>query len=308
MPLRLAVIGVGHMGRIHLEKLKSFEGVEVTCIVDLKQSRAKEISERYNTPFFTQCTDHLADIDAAVIASPTETHHDIAKTYLNNGVHVFIEKPITTTPEEAGDLIELARKNNLVLQVGHLERFNPAFEKAFPSIKHPVYIEAARLSPFTGRSTDVDVILDLMIHDIDLLLSLVKDEVKDIRAHGVTLVTSQFDAVSAWIEFAGGCVAHLAASRVSTRRERHLLVCEKERHFFIDLLHGKLTAKVKDSKGEISNIEFTAETLDPVKDELKEFVHSIKDGKAPTVSGRDGLKALVLANQIRQRLGQKTVI
>jgi predicted dehydrogenase len=304
MPLKMAIVGAGHMGRIHLEKLKTIKNVQITGIVDIKKQLAEGVSEKNHIPFFTDYRKILPLLNGVIITTPTETHYKIAKIFLENGTHVFIEKPITSKPAEANKLIEIANKKGLILQVGHLERFNPAYTRAIPFIKKPLFIEARRISMFTGRSTDIDVVLDLMIHDIDLILSLVKENIREVRAQGIPLVTDKLDVVNARIEFTGGCVAHLTASRISTTKERTLTVFEKDRYLIIDLLNGKLTMTKKNKKGKIETTEYAAEKIDSVKLELMEFVDSIRGAKNPSIIGEDGLNALVLANQIKQYIAE----
>ena len=299
MPVSVALIGLGHMGRIHLGKLCSFEGVKVNAVVDVDGALAAEYADKYAVPSFSRYSDALPGVTCAVIATPTESHHAIAKACLERGVHVFLEKPITVLPEEAKELIDMAAAKGLVLQAGHLERLNPAFRQALPLIKRPRLIEARRISPFTGRSTDVDVVLDLMIHDIDLVLSLVREEVTDVCAQGVPFFTDQSDIASARIEFSGGCVANITASRVSTFRERSLTIYEEDRYFSLDLMQGKLASIMRNEGGQADTTEYTSAQMDPVKDELLEFVGAVEGGPTPSVTGTDGLKALELASRIR---------
>ncbi|HOW53841.1 MAG TPA: Gfo/Idh/MocA family oxidoreductase [Syntrophorhabdaceae bacterium] len=305
MPINIALIGLGHMGRIHLGKLCAFDDVAVPGIVDIDEKLAVEHSQKYSVPSFSDYKDILGASSGAIIATPTQSHFAIAKACLEAGVHVFIEKPITASLEEAQQLVDLAAARGLVLQVGHLERLNPVFTHASPLIRKPLLIEARRISPFTGRSTDVDVVLDLMIHDLDLVISLVGEEIKDISAQGTPLVSDMLDIVSARIEFAGGCVANLTASRVSTFRERSLTVYERDRYFAMDLMQGKLTSITRDESSLMSTSEFTAESMDAVKDELLQFIGAIRGQGAPSVKGIDGLKALDAANRIRGFIADK---
>lgn len=305
MPLRIAVVGAGHMGRIHLEKLKIFEGIQIPGVVDIEEKLLKDVSRKYQIPSYKDYRKLLDSLDGVIIATPTETHYKIARDFLEHNTHVFIEKPITSQPEEANELIEIAHERGLVLEVGHLERFNPAFAKAFSSIKKPVFIEAYRASGFTGRSTDVDVVLDLMIHDIDLTLSFVRGEAREVKAQGISLVTDKLDMVNARIEFIDGCVASLTASRMSAKKERTFKVFEKDRYFYIDLLNGSLVSTIRNKSGKIETTEYTTEKVDSVKSELIEFIHSIKGEQNPTVRGEDGLRALTLANQIKQYIADR---
>jgi len=299
MPVNVALIGLGHMGRIHLGKLCSFEDVRVCGVVDVDDALAGEYAEKYTVPSFSRYSDILPDAACAVIATPTQSHYAIAKACLERGVHVFLEKPITVLPEEARDLVDMAAARGLVLQVGHLERLNPALRQALPLVRRPRFIEARRISPFTGRSTDVDVVLDLMIHDIDLVLSLVGEEVADVRAQGVPFFTSLTDFASARIDFVGGCVANITASRISTFRERSLSIYEEDRYLSVDLMQGKLTSIIRKEGEGSDTTEYTAAQMDPVRDELLEFVRAVGGNSAPSVSGTDGLRALELASRVQ---------
>jgi len=302
MPLRVAVVGAGHMGRIHLQKLAALKEVEVVGVADTDKKVAAEVSGNYGVSFFADYRDIPEDLDGVVIASPTETHFDIARAFLKKGANVFIEKPIATTAEQATEIIRLARERNLALQVGHLERFNPAYRSILSHIKSPVFIETRRTSNFTGRSTDIDVVLDLMIHDIDLVLSVAGKEAKNIHSQGISFVADKYDMVNTTVEFTNGCTASLFASRISTKKERSMSIFEKDRHIFVDLLTGKSTCNIKNRDGVIETLEYVSESMDSVMDELSEFICSIKGEKTPSVRGEDGLKALLLANRIKERI------
>jgi predicted dehydrogenase len=305
MPLKVAIVGAGHMGRIHLGKLHAFEGVRVTGIADIDRAASIALSEKYHVPYFADYRDVADNLHGVVIATPTDTHYSIARSFMEKGVHVFIEKPVTISTGQAKRLVSLAARKGLALRVGHLERFNPAFRKARQLIQAPLAIEACRISPFTGRSTDVDVVLDVMIHDLDLVLSLIREDVKEIRTNGVAVVTDKIDAAHARIEFTNGAVANIFASRVAARRERTLTVFEKGRSFSIDFMQGKLTATTKKHNGEMRTEEFTADHMDPVRDELMEFIRAMKGKARQGATGEDGLRALILANKIRQHIAKK---
>jgi predicted dehydrogenase len=301
MPLKIGVIGIGHMGRIHALKLSGMEDVILQGVADTADECLEGFDRQHKTNCFKDHTE-LFGADAVVIATPTQTHYKIAKDFMDHGIHVFVEKPITQTPDQARELIELAENRGLVFQVGHLERFSPPFVNAGPLITNPMFIEAQRLSPFTGRSTDIDVVFDLMIHDIDLTLSLIRHDVSGIRAQGTPVVTDRIDAASARIEFACGCVATLTASRVSVERERIFRIFQKDRYLSIDLMRGKMLAAVKNGEGSLNVKEFEADRMDPVGDELTEFVQSIKEDRKPRVEGEHGLRALLLANDIKAEI------
>ena len=302
MPLKLCVIGLGHMGRIHAEKLKQMEDVVLVGLVDADRACLEDASRKHSAPCFRSHGEALSAAEAAVIATPTDTHFALARDCLERGIHVFMEKPITSTVGEAGELIELARKKRLVLQVGHLERFSPAFSRAAARLKDPLFIEAQRISPFSGRSTDIDVIFDLMIHDIDLVLSIAGGEISDVRAQGTPVVTDKIDVANARIEFSGGCVASLTASRASKKKERTFKIFQADGYFNLDLLKGKMTAAVKDDTGVVRVEEYQAEEIDPVKDELRDFIQAIRERRRPRVEGEHGLRALIVANQVKESI------
>jgi predicted dehydrogenase len=302
MPLKLALIGAGHMGKIHLQKLLAMEDVQVTAIADADETLTGNISGTNSIPFYSDYTKILDNLNGVVIASSTETHYEIAKFFLENNIHVFIEKPITSDVNDASDLVRFADIKKLKLQIGHLERFNPAYKNAAPFIRNPRFIKACRTSNFTGRSSNIDVVLDLMIHDIDMVLSIVNKDIRNVCAQGISFIGDKLDMVDATIEFMNGCVAGLFASRIATHRERSLSVFENDRNVYIDLLNGRTVCNIKNADGRIETIEYVSENIDSVKDELLEFVSSIKGEKTPSVRGEDGLKALMLANRIKEHI------
>jgi predicted dehydrogenase len=306
MSLSIAVVGAGHMGRIHLEKLAAMEDVKVSGVVDIDREQASALSAKYGVPCFNDYRGVIESSDGVVIATPTEAHFEIGKAFLERGVHIFMEKPVASDAKEARDLIGLAAGRNLIFQVGHLERFNPAFAKAAALIRKPLYIETRRVSPFTGRSTDVTVTFDVMIHDIDLVLSLAGGQVREVKAQGVPFVSDKLDMVSARIEFDNGCVANLMASRVATGRERSIVVFEKERYFSADLMEGRLTIVSTDGKGGMETVDHEALKGDSVRLELVQFVAAIKGETKPSVTGEDGLNALLLADLIDQHIAARS--
>jgi len=304
MPIKMALVGCGHMGKIHLQKLSSFDEIQIVGIVDVDTKRANDLAQPINVPAFNNYKKLLGNVDGVIIATPTETHYQIAKDFLKSGTHILLEKPITSRQDQAQELIDLAQTRQLILQVGFLERFNPAFSKILPIIKKPLLIESRRSSEFTGRSTDIDVVLDLMIHDIDLILSIVREDVCDIRAQGVSFITDKLDMASARIEFSNGCIADLNASRISSKKERTLTVFEANQIFFIDLLNRRVVYSAKEQNKDIDTEEYTVDPIDAVKYEISLFIQSILTGTAPIVRGEDGLRALTLADQVKQRIAE----
>jgi len=304
MPIKMALVGCGHMGKIHLQKLSSFDEIQIVGIVDVDTKRANDLAQPINVPAFNNYKKLLGNVDGVIIATPTETHYQIAKDFLKSRTHILLEKPITSRQDQAQELIDLAQTRQLILQVGFLERFNPAISKILPIIKKPLLIESRRLSEFTGRSTDIDVVLDLMIHDIDLILSIVREDVCDIRAQGVSFITDKLDMASARIEFSNGCIADLNASRISSKKERTLTVFEGNQIFFIDLLNRRVVYSAKEQNKDIDTEEYTVDPIDAVKYEISLFIQSILTGTAPIVRGEDGLRALTLADQVKQRIAE----
>lgn len=304
MPIKMALVGCGHMGKIHLQKLSSFDEIQIVGIVDVDTKRANDLAQPINVPAFNNYKKLLGNVDGVIIATPTETHYQIAKDFLKSRTHILLEKPITSRQDQAQELINLAQTRQLILQVGFLERFNPAISKILPIIKKPLLIESRRLSEFTGRSTDIDVVLDLMIHDIDLILSIVREDVCDIRAQGVSFITDKLDMASARIEFSNGCIADLNASRISSKKERTLTVFEANQIFFIDLLNRRVVYSAKEQNKDIDTEEYTVDPIDAVKYEISLFIQSILTGTAPIVRGEDGLRALTLADQVKQRIAE----
>lgn len=299
MPLKLCLVGAGHMGGIHAQKLAHMKGVTLTCVIDANRAQAEETARGCGVDWSDRYEGTFSDgVEGVVIASTTETHFAIARDFLKKGVHVFVEKPIAATAREAAELIDLAKKGNLVLQVGHLERFSPPFRKALRLVTKPFSIEAHRIGSFTGRSTDIDVIHDLMIHDIDLVLSLARSEIKSISARGTRVFTTKIDVAHARIEFDDGCVANLTASRASGTKERVFKIIEKNRFFSLDLAKGEMSSFERTSDGGRRAVFSRAAHPDPVGDELKAFVKAVRDGSKDIVDGEAGLRALLVANRI----------
>jgi predicted dehydrogenase len=307
MPLKIALVGAGHMGKIHIEKLASLPDSQIVGIVDVDLEKARILAQKYHVPFYGSHDELMDQLDAAVIATPTETHYQIGKDFLEAGIHVLVEKPIASTQEEAKTLIEIAKRKKLVLQVGFLERFNPAFMKSLPMIKKPLFIESHRMSGYTGRSTDIDVVLDLMIHDIDLILSIVQEDVYDIKAQGVSFVMDKLDVASARLEFSNGCIVNLNANRISAKKERTIAIFEKNQSFFVDLMNRKVAITLKKNGGDIEIEDCLVDQFDAVKHELSAFIQSIIERTRAVVNGEDGLKALTIADRIKQYIAESKV-
>lgn len=310
MGLNAAVVGVGYLGRFHAQKYKALETVNLVGVCDASPEQAKKVAEELGVESFSDYKDLLGKVDAVTVAATTSAHYEIAKFFLSNGVHVNVEKPITATAKEAEELCDLAEKNKLKLQVGHVERFNPALVAAQEKLKTPIFIECHRLAPFKPRGVDVSVVLDLMIHDLDVILSLVKSEPKKIHAIGTPVLTPVVDIANARVEFENGCVANLTSSRVSTSAQRKFRVFQQDQYLSIDFGSGEvnLTTKLGDmsSEGELplERESWSLEKGDALFTETEEFIKCIQNDTPPIVSGRDGLKALKLAEDILAAIKQ----
>jgi predicted dehydrogenase len=295
--LKLAVIGAGHMGRFHAEKFSRLPGVEIAAVVDRDAARAT-VSD-YRTV--------IGKVDAAVVAVPTDLHHEVARACLESGVHVLVEKPLAATLAEADDLVDLATKKNVVLQVGHVQRYSSAFRALAARVDRPLYIDAERLAGFKQRGAEVDVILDLMIHDLDLALSLARAEVSAVSACGFRVLTNDIDIASARIEFANGCVADLSSSRVSQAVVRKFRVFQPGLYASADLQGGKLRY-VRQSEGAIQETEETHTGGDALEAQAQAFLEAVQKRNPPAVDGVEGRRVLKLALDIgrlvRERLAR----
>jgi len=306
--LRAAVIGAGYLGRFHAQKYAASEASELVAVVDLRPDVARQVAGECGAQPETDYRSLAGRIDVASVATTTPQHCEIASWLLRAGIHVLVEKPITTTVAEAGELIELAKSTGRVLQVGHLERFNPALLAAEPLLHSPRFIECHRLAPFRERGTDVNVVLDLMIHDIDLLQSVVRSDVVSLDAVGAPVFSGDTDIVNARLRFANGCVANVTASRVSMKTERKMRIFMDEAYLSIDLQQKILTSirKRELAPGEaglpVAIDEQSFEQGDALRAEIDAFLAACRGERAPAVSGEDGRRALQLAIEITERL------
>jgi predicted dehydrogenase len=297
--LRAAVIGVGYLGQFHAEKLAAMKGVELVAVADADAARAGQIAAKHGCEALTDPRALPGRVDLACIAVPTERHHDVALPLLEAGVHALVEKPIARTLEEADALLAAARRGGALLAVGHLERFNPAFRALAAATAKPLFIDCERLSGFKERGIDVDVVLDLMIHDLDLVLSLAKSEIAQLSACGFQVLTDSIDIANVRIEFADGCVANLSASRVSQAPVRKLRVFQADGYASADLQAGRLRVLRRDArKAGIAEDEAAFEDRDALRAEIEGFVAAVRSGRPPPVTGEDGRKALALALEV----------
>jgi predicted dehydrogenase len=303
--LKVAVLGAGHMGRYHAEKFAARADCRLVAIADLERSRAEALAQKLGCPAFSDHRDILKLADAAVIAVPTERHREVAGACLDAGLHVLVEKPIAVDLEQSDALIALARAKKRVLQVGHVERCNAAFRALATRMERPLLIEAERLSGFKRRGADVDVLLDLMIHDLDLCLALARAPVSEVSACGFRVLTQEIDIATAHIEFADGCVANLSASRVSQTPVRKLRVFQPGVYVSADLQAAKLRY-VRQAQGVIEELEESHAGGDALAAQAEAFVRAVRGEPAAGVDGEGGRKALDLALEIgrlvRERL------
>jgi len=308
--IRTAVIGVGYLGRFHAQKYAQLPDCELVAVVDSRAEARDKAAEELRTRSVGDYRDLIGSVDAVSVVTPTPAHFQIARDFLAAGVHVLVEKPVTETAEEARQLIELADAKNLVLQVGHLERFNAAIVAATPHLTAPRFIECHRLAPYRERGTDVNVVLDLMIHDIDIVQTIVGAPIESIDAVGTPVFSEEIDIANARIRFTNGCVANATASRVSLKTERKLRIFEDDAYLSLDLQQKILTLIRKRPPGEVGGAlpvaieEQSLEQGDALKAEIESFLECIRSGAPPIVSGRAGLRALETAMRITEQVHQ----
>jgi len=303
--VKVGVIGVGHLGEYHVQKYLAMPTVELVGVVDTNSDRENEISGRYNVNAYGGHREILDMVDAVSLAVPTEIHFDVARDILSKGIHLLIEKPITYKIEDADCLLELARKNNVVLQVGLVERFNPAIVKMESMLNRPVFLESHRMNVFTSRGIDVDVVLDLMIHDLDIFLHVVPSEVKELHAVGMSVITEKTDIANVRMIFENGMVANLTASRVADKALRKIRVFQPDAYLSVncskrELSVIRLDGEVNDSNDfpQVTSDKMTFPNKDPLADEISAFINAVINGSEPIVSGQDGRNALKTALDI----------
>lgn len=304
MAVRCAVVGVGSLGHHHARILSSLEGVELAAVVDINEERAKEVANKYKTIFLKDYK-LLKNIDAVVVAVPTTKHLEISSYFLEKGVSVLCEKPMASSLKECDEIIEKKEKGNSKLLIGHIEHFNPAVECIIDKVKNPGFIEVHRLGVFTGRSLDVDVIYDLMIHDIEIVMSLVKSEIEEVDAIGVNVLSNFVDIGNARIIFKNGSVANLTSSRISRDKVRKLRIFEKNRYFSVDYGEQSIESyevNIEGDKREIRKVEYNIEKREPLRVELEHFIKVVKGEEKPKVSGEMGRKSVKIATEIVEKI------
>jgi predicted dehydrogenase len=307
--LRAGVIGVGYLGRFHAQKYAALENVDLVGVADVSRGRAEEVATEVGTTAFTDYRELLAQVDLVSIVVPTQYHFPVAKECLAAGCHILLEKPVTQTVAEADELIRMAAERRLVFQVGHLERFNPAILALKGVLKNPLFIESHRLAPFKPRGTDVNVVLDLMIHDIDIILNMVPSTVKVVNSVGVPVLSNEVDIANARLQFENGCVANVTASRASREAMRKIRIFQSDAYISIDYQERKISIFRKGGEGfpipglpNVTMEEKSFEQGDALLAEIRTFVDAVSTGTAPPVTGEDGKRALELALQINQKL------
>ena len=320
--LKVGVVGVGHLGKHHARIFSQIDNCQLIGVYDKVPERAKEIASLYGVRSFDSYEEMLSKVDAIDIAATTTYHFDLAKPALERGCHVFLEKPITSTKEQAEELVKIAEEKKIKIQVGHIERFNPVIMQVISEINNPMFIESHRLAPFTPRGSDVPVVLDLMIHDIDLIMSFIPFEIKEIRASGVGILTPSIDIANARLEFDNGAIANVTASRISMKRERKIRFFQKDAYISVDFQEKKVNLLKKSPKlytilpqilaGDTSfnpedmvdmkEIRATDGGKDALTMELESFVDAIINDKRPIVDGTDGKRALEVALEIMEKI------
>ncbi len=310
-PIDVAVVGVGYLGALHAQKYALHPQARLRALVD-PDPRARAVAERLDVPLYDDLDELPAEVRAVSVAVPTLLHHSVGTRLIRMGKDVLMEKPIASSPSEADELIALAEAGGLVLQVGHLERFNPAIRKLNGLLHSPRFIESHRLAPFNPRGSDVDVVLDLMIHDIDIILNMVASNPVTIQAAGSPVITSNVDIANARIEFENGCVANITASRVSADKLRKMRVFQRDAYFSIDFLRRAATIvrqmplDIADgnilSKTVSEEVTFGDEDGDALALQIDAFIQSVINRSAPAVSGQDGRRALAMAQQITDQI------
>ncbi len=324
--MKIGVAGAGHLGKIHIKLISEIPELELVGIFDVNQENCRNVANEYNVRSFTSYDEMIEQVEAVDIVTPTLSHYELAIKALKSFKHIFIEKPITNTVQEAKSLLEITHEANVKAQVGHVERFNPAFKAAESYFEHPMFIETHRLAQFNPRGTDVPVVLDLMIHDLDIVLKVVKSNIRKVSASGVAVVSDTHDIANARLEFDNGCVANLTASRISLKNMRKSRFFQKDAYISVDFLEKKTEIiQMEELNGEPGPFDLILDLKDnqrkkilinqpeismtnAIKEELQTFHSSIVNDTTPIVPLEDGYNALKIANEILDKLGTVSVI
>ncbi len=308
--LKTAVIGVGHLGRAHARVLAGLETVELVAVCDTNEAQGRAIAAQYNTRFVADYRELLGAVEAVNVATPTLNHHEVTCAFLDAGIGVLVEKPIARTVAEADEMIALASAKGAVLQVGHIERFNPAFIALQQELTRPLFFEAHRMGIFTPRSLDIDVVMDLMVHELDIIAALVNREVVKLEAVGIPILTPKIDLANARLEFEGGCIANITASRVAGERLRKLRVFQPHEYYSLDYAEQQVAMcklvppRTPGTLPEIVAHPLAVTNREPLLGEIEAFVEAVRTSSAPVVSGADGRRALVLAEEVLSQIKQ----
>ncbi len=305
--LRVAVVGIGYLGKFHAQKYSLVPEADLIGLADVVPRKAEEWAEKLRTAAFSDHRDLLGKVDAVSVVVPTDQHYAVARDFLEAGCDVLVEKPVTATIPEADELIALAQRRGRILQVGHLERFNPAVLAAREKIRAPIFIESHRLTPFRGRGTEVDVVLDLMIHDLDIILSFVRSGVKQIHAVGIPVLTDKVDIANTRVEFEGGCVANITASRISFEDRRRIRVFQPDTYLTLDYASKEIALYHRTFSAENQRFQLSAEQIevepgDTLEMEIRAFVLACLNRTPPVVTGEDGRNALAVAMRISEQI------
>lgn len=310
---KTAVIGVGHLGKEHARVYRSIEEAELVAVCDTNETNGRAVAERCGAKFVKDFRDLLGEVEAVSVATPTVNHHEATCAFLEAGVSVLVEKPISRTVEEADEMIRLAEAKNAVLQVGHIERFNPSFQALQQQLTAPKFFEAHRMGIFTLRSLDIDVVMDLMVHELDIIATLVKSEVVKIEAVGIPILTPKIDLANARLEFANGCIANITASRVAGERLRKLRVFQPNEYYSLDYAEQQvgmfklIPPKVAGALPEIVAQGLEVTKREPLLAEIESFVSSVRSCTAPVVTGIEGRRALALALEVLDKIKAHSV-
>ncbi len=302
--IKVAVVGIGHLGSLHAKIYREIENCSLVAVCDIDKTRLHQTSSALNVTGYASYEDLFDKVDAVSVAVPTKLHYKIANDFLKHNIHALVEKPFTPNLKEADSLIEIARKNNLILQVGHIERFNSAFAATQKIIKNPKFIECHRLSPFPNRSLDVGAVLDIMIHDIDIILGLVNSKIKKIESVGINVLTQFEDIANSRITFESGCVANLTASRISDEVMRKIRIFQENTYISLDYKEAKACVYRKGLL-KITKEDLPIEKEQPLQKELESFVSSVINHKEPLVSGPVAREALRVALEIQNQIWHK---
>lgn len=300
--MRVAVIGVGYMGEKHAKVYSNFEDVNLVGVCDASKERREKVATEFNTKAYKDYHELIGKVDGVNIATPTQFHYPIARDFLMNGVNVLVEKVVTSDEIEVSKLIEKAENNKLVLQVGHVERYNPAVVKLYELVSNPRFIECHRIGPYPGRGTETNVVMEVMIHDLDIILNLVNSPIKSVDAFGIKVLSKTSDIVNARIYFSSGCVANITTSRVSEKVLRKIRVFQPTSYISLDYVNQTIDILEKRENNTVKKASVPIEKKEPLKEEIRDFLDCIKNNRAPKVSGTDGLKSLQLANLICKKI------